>query len=107
MRCKRTPRKTNPSQIHNQKVQQRAAKLKREGWEVQATVPPFPQPKPIGKDRRIPDITAQKGPRIKIIEVKTETDAESARSKEQLATFRLSVANRKNASFELEVVSDP
>ena len=56
---------------HDHRIRTIANKLRNEGWKVQADLPNFNQPDPIGKDARIPDILATRGNETKIIEVKT------------------------------------
>ncbi len=89
---------------HDNLVLNLANKLEADGWEVQADLPNFDQPDPIGQDERIPDILATQDDATRIIEVETQSTAHS--HKEQHSTFRRSVAQRDNAEFEL-VVADP
>ena len=89
---------------HDRRVRNLANKLKNEGWRVQADLPNFDQPDPIGKDRRIPDILAKRGGQTKIIEVETPGTVDSHQG--QHSTFRRSAAHRENGEFEL-VVTQP
>lgn len=88
---------------HDNLVLDLANKLEADGWEVQADLPNFDQPEPIGQDERIPDILATQDDATKIIEVETESTVNS--HEEQHSTFRRSAAQRDNAEFEL-VVAD-
>ena len=56
---------------HDRRVRALANMLKNQGWQVQADLPNFDPPDPIGKDERIPDILATQGNQTKIIEVET------------------------------------
>lgn len=89
---------------HDNRVRVLANRLEDQGWEVQADLPNFDQPDPIGKDERIPDILATQGNQTKIIEVETPSTINS--HKDQHSTFRRSAAQRKNAEFEL-IVTQP
>ena len=44
---------------HDSKVKQTANKLKREGWKVEADIPGYEQPDPIGQGNFIPDVQAE------------------------------------------------
>lgn len=92
-------RKTENQSAHDRRVRTLANELRNEGWDVQADLPNFDQPDPIGNDGRIPDILATLGNRTKIIEVETPRTVDSHR--EQHSTFRRSVAHRENGEFEL------
>ena len=93
-------RRRNP-ETHDNRVRREAAKLNSEGWDIQADLPGYESPEPIGKDNRVPDILATKGNKVKIIEVETPDTVDS--HKDQQATFRRSAAQRQNAEFELVV----
>ena len=43
---------------HDRRVRTLANELRNDGWDVQADLPNFDQPDPIGNDGRIPDILA-------------------------------------------------
>lgn len=101
-------RRVNPaSRAHDQAVREHAARLRRGGYDVAASVPGYTQPPAIGKDARIPDIYAVRGQHVKIVEVKTESDAHTEHSRSQIATFRRSAAHTDGGSFELLIVPDP
>lgn len=86
------------------RVRSLANKLQDQGWDVQADLPNFDKPDPIGKDERIPDIIATQGGRTKIIEVETPSTADA--HQEQHSTFRRSASQRENGEFEL-IVTKP
>jgi len=81
---------------HDRKVRQLANELKRQGYKVEADIDGFETPDGIGKRGHTPDILATKGKAVKIIEV----DTPGTEDQEQLASFRRSAAQRKNADFE-------
>ena len=89
---------------HDRRVSALANRLVDQDWEVQADLPNFDQPDPIGKDERIPDILATQGNQTKIIEVETPSTVNS--HQDQHSTFRRSAAQRENAEFEL-IVTQP
>ena len=89
---------------HDRRVRTLANEFKDKGWKVQADLPNFDQPDPIGNEGRIPDILATRGNRTKIIEVETPSTVDA--HQEQHSTFRRSAAQRENAEFEL-VVTKP
>ena len=89
---------------HDSRVSALANSLVDQGWEVQADLPNFDQPDPIGNDERIPDIFATQGNQTKIIEVETPGTVNS--HQDQHSTFRRSAAQRENAEFEL-IVTQP
>lgn len=95
-------RQSRNQSTHDNRVRSLANQLKNEGWKVQADLPNFNQPDPIGKDARIPDILATRGDQTKIIEVETPTTLNS--HQEQHSTFRRSAAQRENGEFELVVI---
>ena len=97
-------RQSRNQSTHDNRVRTLANQLRNEGWEVQADLPNFNQPDPIGKDARIPDILATRSNQTKIIEVETPTTVDS--HQDQHSTFRRSAAQRENAEFEL-VVTKP
>lgn len=86
---------------HDNLVLDLAETLENQGWNVQADLPNFDQPDPIGQSGRIPDILATQGDETKIIEVETQRTLNS--HKDQHATFKRSAAQRENAEFELFV----
>ena len=89
---------------HDNRVRALANRLEDQGWKVQADLPNFDQPDPIGKDERIPDILATRGNQTKIVEVETPSTVNS--HQDQHSTFRRSAAHRENGEFEL-VVTQP
>jgi len=88
---------------HNRIVRRTAENLKSQGYKVQADLPGYDQPDPIGKYGFVPDVTATKNRRTKLIEV--ETPSSVNRDKKQQAAFRRSAAQRPNATFDI-VVTD-
>ena len=86
---------------HDRRVRALANSLEKQGWTVQADLPNFDQPDPIGQDDRIPDILATRGNQTKIIEVETPSTVDS--HQDQHSTFKRSAAQRENAKFELVV----
>lgn len=95
--AKRTLKKQSE---HDAKVRQIARKLRREGWNVEADIPGFNQPEPIGQDDRIPDVHAKKAGAERIVEV--ETPETMRGDQEQHATFRRSAGQKRRAKFEVE-----
>lgn len=71
-----TRRRKNP-ETHDNRVRREAAKLNSERWNIQADLPGYESPDPIGKDNRVPDILATKGNKVKIIEVETPDTVDS------------------------------
>jgi len=95
--------KRSPSRqsVHDRKVRQTARKLTGEGWNVNADLSGYQRPKPIGMDRRVPDIEATKRGHRKIIEVETPDTLE--KDKKQQATFRRHAGQKPNTTFNIEV----
>ena len=89
---------------HDDCVRANAEMLINQGWNVQADLPGFDQPDPIGQDDRIPDIYASLGDQTMIIEVETPSTVNSHH--DQHSTFRRSAAQRENTEFEL-IVTEP
>ncbi|MBU4226471.1 MAG: hypothetical protein KKC71_11720 [Chloroflexi bacterium] len=89
---------------HDAVVRREANKLKREGWNVEADIPGFDKPKPIGKDQKVPDIRAIKAGAEKIIEVETPDTIE--KDKDQQATFRRRAGQKQRTSFEVIETDD-
>jgi Holliday junction resolvase len=85
---------------HDRKVRQLANQLKNEGWQVQADLPGYDQPGPIGKKKRIPDILAKKAGAERIIEVETSETINS--DKDQHSTFRRRAGQKPRTKFEIE-----
>ena len=94
----RTPKKQSE---HDAKVRQIARKLRREGWNVEADIPGFNQPDPIGQDGRIPDVRAKKAGAERIVEV--ETPETMAADQDQHSTFRRSAGQKRRSRFEVEI----
>ena len=82
---------------HDRRVRALANMLKNQGWQVQADLPNFDPPDPIGKDERIPDIFATQGDRTKIIEVETPSTFDA--HQDQHSTFKRSAAQRERGSL--------
>jgi len=97
MASKRGPGSQN---AHDNKVKALAKELQKKGYAVNADIPGYNRPAPIGKDKRIPDIEAQKGGRIKLIEVETKESIITDRKQQE--TFRRSAAQRPNTTFKIE-----
>ena len=93
-------RQEHHQQKHDAKVRQIALGLEREGWSVQADIPGYDQPDPIGADQRVPDIWARKKGAERLVEV--ETKGTLSRDTDQHATFRRSVGQKQRASFVIE-----
>jgi hypothetical protein len=93
---KRSPQKQNK---HDLKVEKRAKKLEREGWNVKADLKGFDRPDPIGKYGHIPDIQAKKAGATKLIEV--ETGDTLQKDKKQHEAFRKSAAQRNRTTFKI------
>ena len=94
-------RRQRNQSTHDNRVRALANRLEDQGWKVQADLPNFDQPDPIGKDERIPDIFATQGNQTKIIKVETPSTVDS--HQDQHFTFKRSAAQRENAKFELVV----
>ena len=94
-------RRQRNQSTHDNRVRTLANRLEDQGWEVQADLPNFDQPDPIGKGEKIPDILATRGTQTKIIEVETPSTVNS--HQDQHSTFRRSAAHRENGEFELVV----
>lgn len=90
---------------HDRKVREVARNLRKQGYTVRADgVRGYKRPRPIGKERRIPDIEAARSGTRKIIEVETPSSLRS--DKEQLKTFTRHAAQKKGTSFDV-VVTKP
>ena len=85
---------------HDQKVEQLARQLKRQGWDVDADIAGYEQPDPIGRGGRIPDIRATKAGAERIIEVETAETLET--DKKQQETFRRSASQKPRTTFRIE-----
>ncbi len=89
-------------ETHDRKVRQIAKELKQKGWKVQADLKTYDTPDGIGKNNYTPDIVATRGKKTKIVEV----DTPGTINNDQLASFRRSAVQRKNADFE-HVITKP
>lgn len=87
---------------HDKRVTSLARNFKRKGANVKADIKGFIRPKPIGKKRRIPDLTIKKNGWIKIIEVETRDSVK--KDKKQHETFRKSASHKKRTKFLIDVV---
>lgn len=94
---KRTPQQQSK---HDRKVIEIALKLKFEGWSVQADIPGFERPEPIGKDKFVPDIRATKAGAVRIVEVETPDTME--KNAKQHEAFRRSAAQKPRTTFRVE-----
>lgn len=88
---------------HNQKVREVAVKLTRQGWNVRADIPGYGKPRPIGNERRVPDIETTKRGHRRIVEVETPDTID--RDKKQLEIFRRHAGQKPNTTFDV-VVTD-
>ncbi len=84
---------------HDEKVRKEAIRLKRLGWDVQADLPNFDKPDPIGNDNRIPDIRATKAGAERIIEVETPDTVNT--DSDQHSTFRRRAGQKDRSTFEV------
>ena len=84
---------------HDAKVRQEANRLRRQGWDVQADLPGFDRPDPIGRDKKTPDIRATKRGAERIVEVETPDTVDKDR--DQHGTFRRRVGHRPRSTFEI------
>ena len=91
--------RTKRSQTHHdQAVKKRADQLKRQGFNVRADIPHFPQPGTIGGVR--PDIDARKGRRRVIVEVETPESADDRRAQRQAREFQRAANRSRSTTFE-------
>ena len=99
------PKRSKGSQTrHDDAVMREANALKKDGWIVNADIPGFPTPGPVGAEKRVPDIAAQKRGHKRLIEVETPDSLASAR--EQLSTFRRSAAQDPRTKFDVVVTEE-
>ena len=84
---------------HDKEVRKLVNRLRRTGWVVQADLPNFDKPDPIGKENRIPDIRAKKGGAERIFEVETPDTVK--KDSEQHSTFRRRAGQKKRTTFEV------
>ena len=94
-------RSTKVQGAHDKKVQQIARKLTNQNWRVKADIPGYETPRPIGKDRKRPDIEATKQGHRRLIEV--ETSDSLTKDRKQQATFRRHAGQKSGTSFDIEV----
>lgn len=88
-----------PKSKHDQTVEKLAKQLKNDGWTVEADLPDFDQPDPIGKGQFIPDIKAEKAGAERIVEVEGERETE--RDRKQQETFRRHSAQKNRSTFRI------
>ena len=99
------PNRSKGSQTqHDDAVKREANALKKAGWVVNADIPGFPTPSPIGAGKRVPDIAAEKRGHRRLIEVETPDSLASA--SEQLSTFRRSAAHDPRTTFDVVVTEE-
>jgi hypothetical protein len=99
------PKRSKGSQTrHDDTVKREANALKKDGWIVNADIPGFPTPNPIGAAKRVPDIAAEKRGHRRLIEVETPDSLGSAG--EQLSTFRRSAAHDPRTKFDVVVTEE-
>ncbi len=96
--------KRKPGQLsrHDKKVKQLADQLEKQGWDVQADLPGYDEPDPIGSRGHIPDVLARKSGAEKIIEV--ETEASMKKDKKQHEAFRRRAGQKPRSTFTIEEV---
>ena len=88
---------------HDKRVEQIAGKLNRENWRVKADIPGYEKPRPIGKDKRRPDIEATKHGHRRIVEVETPDTVNKDRKQQQ--SFRRHAGQKPNTTFHIEVTN--
>ena len=86
---------------HDKKVTQLAEEHKNKGWQVSADISGYPRPRPIGKNRHIPDLVVTKAGAKKIIEV--ETAASLKKDKSQHDAFSRSAAQQNRTKFHIVI----
>lgn len=101
VRVLRRKRRKAAQTKHDRKVASIARGYERKGWKVRADLPRYPKPKPIGKNRRVPDVVATRPGTRHLIEVETKGTIESHRG--QQSTFRRSASQRKRTKYKLEI----
>ncbi len=101
------PAKKPKMSPHNATIKRDANKLKKENFNVMAAIPQFPEPPPIGSQKRKIDLFAQK--RNKIIMREYQTPADEAASKEQISSYKRSAAQRRRygKKVDFEVIEVP
>ena len=89
---------------HDRKVRQIVRDLESQGYEVRADVRGRKKPRPIGAERLVPDIEAERAGRRLIVEV--ETPVSQVRDVEQIKAFARYAAQKPDTTFRL-VVTKP
>jgi hypothetical protein len=98
---RKAPKRTaKQQQRHDRKVIEIALRLKFQGWSVQADIPGFERPGPIGRGKYVPDVRATKAGAVRIIEVETPETVES--DAKQHEAFRRSAAQKPRTTFRVE-----
>lgn len=87
---------------HDRKVRELMHQLRGRGWSVNADLPDENRPSPIGQERRIPDLVAQKAGAKRIIEVETNDTVDAHRDQQE--TFKRSAAQQNRTTFKRVVV---
>ena len=95
-------KKQQPS-AHDRKLRQEAKKLNKQGWDVNAASKGFDRPKPIGKNKKIPDVVAKKAGAKRMIEVETPISVKSDNN--QHKTFRRSAGQQKRTTFQIKTTN--
>ena len=88
---------------HNVEVRTIARRFERKGYEVEADVRGYEQPRTFSGYR--PDVIATKGSQRKIVEVETRDSVDSARDQAQQRTFRQVASRSKGTTFR-RVIAD-
>jgi len=88
---------------HDAEVRRIARELVNKGYNVEADIRDFTQPKTIGGHR--PDVIAKKGSERKIVEVETPDSKDSARDQKQKQAFRQAAKRSKNTTFR-RIITD-
>ena len=94
---KRTPRQQTK---HDRTVERSAKSYQGKGYRVRADIAGFKQPGLIGGRR--PDVVAQKGKKVVIVEVETKDTMKNAHDLQQRNIFRKHERINKNVSFRLK-----
>jgi peptidoglycan hydrolase-like protein with peptidoglycan-binding domain len=83
---------------HDSTVKKIASQLQKKGYEVQADIPGFQQPKTISGYR--PDVVGTKGKQRQIVEVETPDSVDSTRDVKQQKAFQQAANRSKNTTFK-------
>ena len=97
------PRSKKSQSKHDSEVRRLARELLDKGYEVEADIKGFKQPKTIGGYR--PDVIGNKGKERKIIEVETQDSKDSSRDQKQKQAFRGAANRSKNTTFR-RIITD-